>query len=249
MFKTIVDDRSFGRRTGLLRGLAAMLLVPAVLLLASSCAQEHDLANNRALPLVQDSQKDLVGSLQTIALSGGWDRYASAMDSEYRQPFGQMLSSARQYVEKLDTLADLVKERIGDKQAQTFGDKAKSIREKLTPSPAAGASGGDVIDWTRIQFLAEGVGYLVIVNQDETEFSKQFLLLQRGDKWWLTPRLTTIPAAQHKSKFSQYAKSNVRMFDRFSKSADDMIRDVRSGKLNKDNFEQNMQRPGEPAKR
>jgi hypothetical protein len=244
MLKIIVNDGSLRRETGIVRSLAAMLPVAAALLM-SSCAPQHELtARGAAVMLKQDSQKDLVESLQMYAFNGQWDRYASAMESEYRQPFAQMLNSAGDYVKKLDTLADLVKERIGDKQAQVFRDKSKSIRETILPMPGGPSTNGSV-DWSKVQLLAEGIGYLVIVSDDETEFSKKYLLLQKGDQWWLTPRMTKVPAGQHKSRYSQYAKGLTKMFDGFSKTTDDMIKDVRSGKLNKDNFEQNMVRPGE----
>jgi len=222
-----------------LRLSAISLPLLALVMLAASCTHDGKMGKQSA-SLEQDNRQTLALCLHRSAQSGDWQAYAAAMDGEYRRPFTQMLQAQDQYVQKLGTLAGLVEQHIGPTQAKIFRDKAKMVAGDVMPSPLAGACDDGKCDWTKVEFLAEAEGYLVIVNHDDTSFSKQFLLQEKSGKWWLTPKLTSVRSTDHKAAFSRYAKVTTKALEDYSAITDGMIKDVRSGKINKDNFDQNM---------
>jgi hypothetical protein len=202
-----------------------VLIVAALACLAGCDHGNPPLALQPALGVDHNRPEALVSSMQAAMAGGDYAALAQCMDPDARDPFQELLDKSKVYTTRVAQSVALIREKIGDRQANAFRDQA--FMGMLT-SPLGDAAKGTKINWGKVKIHQDKD--IASVTSD-SDFAKTFSLIEKDGKWYLDRSFYAggLPS----EGLAWYDKA----FAKFTADMDTLDNHIRDGQINKKNFD------------
>jgi hypothetical protein len=183
------------------------------------------LALQPALGVDHNRPEALVSSMQAAMAGGDYAALTQCMDPDARDQFQEVLDKSKAYTTRVAQTVALIREKIGDRQADTFRDQA--FMGMLT-SPLGDAAKGTKINWGKVKIHQDKD--IATVTSD-SDFAKSFSLIEKDGKWYLDRSFYAggLPS----EGLAWYDKA----FAKFTADMDTLEGHIRDGQINKKNFD------------
>jgi hypothetical protein len=186
------------------------------------------------------SQRMLMVTFDQAIRKSDYPAIYQAIDPAYRGQYRSMAQAGRDYLSALDSLAGTVEVKIGPKQAKRFADQAQRLYSGLFPSPLAGATTDNGVNWDIVRVLDEGQCFAVTVGGKSTDFDKQYVLQQAKGLWFIAPHQRQVPPDRRVETYKRQAAFMRKNLMNYVSLTNDLNKKVKAGLINKDNFDQKM---------
>ena len=217
-------------------GLGLVLLVG---LFAAGCAGRGDAAEPGVM-IDHTSQRLLLVSLDEAVAKRDYAAMVQAMDGAFRGPYRSVVMAGRDYVSALESLAGTAEEKLDPQMAQRFRQQAQRVYSGLFPSPLEGAVKEQGVDWDIVRVLDEGECLAVTVGGQSTPFDKQYVICEVKGHWFVAPHQKEVPPRQRVSSYKHDAGYTQKNLRRYIDLTNDLKKKIKSGQINRANFEQKM---------
>lgn len=184
-------------------------------------------------------------SPKTVALS--WHEAVAARDDAailqcvapgYRKSFSNLLGSLSDYYEWYNRLADAVETKLGDKaHADLLRKEASGFYPMLMPSPLLGAFEKGKVNWKRVAVNNEGGLAMIEVDGKIGPFGDRYYIRNVADGWYIAPN-------EEERVFDADAKNKAQGLKLFVKNLKRMEKDVRKGKIDWPQVQQELKPQG-----
>ena len=178
-----------------------------------------------ALGVDHNRPEAMVESMQKAMAGGDYAALAQCMDPDARDGFQEVLDKSKAYTTRVAQTVALIREKIGDRQANTFRDQA--FMGMLT-SPLGDAAKGDKINWNKVKIHQDKD--IATVTSD-SDFAKSFSLIEKDDKWYLDRSFYA--AGLPPEGLAWYDKA----FAKATGDLETLEKHIRDGDINKKNFD------------
>ncbi|RPI59154.1 MAG: hypothetical protein EHM48_09325 [Planctomycetaceae bacterium] len=220
---------------------AGLCFVLATTAMLAGCGDNLTVAGaGKTVEIDHNSSTLLLVTLDEAIAKKDYNAIVQSMTPDLRPSFKTIAKAYKEYIDNLNSLADITEQKIGAEQAKMFRDRAKAVYAGLIPSPLEGAIADNTVDWNKVKLLDEGDVTAVTIVDHNSQFDKMFVIEDVKGRWYILPRFTHIPPEQWKKLYADDAKQEEKTMREYVRITKDLREQVRRGKLNKSNFDEKM---------
>ena len=194
------------------------------------------LALQPALGVDHNRPEALVESMQTAMAAGDYAALAQCMDPDARDGFQEVLDKSKAYTARTGQTVALIRDKIGDRQADTFRQK---VFMGMLTSPLGDAAKGDKINWNKVKIHQDKD--IATVTSD-SDFAKSFSLIEKDNKWYLDRSFYA--GGLPPEGLAWYDKA----FAKATGDLETLEKHIQNGEINKKNFDRTVLGEGRKSK-